>query len=132
MVLHLVIRYIMQNSKCTILNTSALSLSLFARAFCESCKFLSDFLSHAVGSAPFTCIFSLLCVYYFYHLPLYPAVQLDVLAVVVDVVAGVVDVQRHVLVLEVLLQPALVRLTTPQLLIHLQKHLADQHLLQDK
>ena len=72
------------------------------------------------------------CVYCFYHLPLYPAVQLDVLAVVVDVVAGVVDVQGHVLVLQVLLQPALVRLTTPQLLIHLQKHLADQHRLQDK
>ena len=57
-----------------------------------------------------------------YHLPLYPAVQLDVLAVVVDVVAGVVDVQGHVLVLQVLLQPALVRLTATQLLVHLQKY----------
>ena len=48
--------------------------------------------------------------------------QLDVLAVVVDVVAGVVDVQGHVLVLQVLLQPALVRLTATQLLVHLQKY----------
>ena len=79
-------------------------------------------------------------------LPLYPAVQLDVLAVVVDVVAPgdhhghhvnmvsdqgeddddhdndvarVVDVQRHVLVLQVLLQPALVGLATSKLLVHL-------------
>ena len=44
----------------------------------------------------------------FHYLSLNTPVQLDVLAVVVDVVAGVVDVQGHVLVLQVLLQSALV------------------------
>ena len=53
------------------------------------------------------CIFSLLY-FIFHHLSLYPAMQLDILAVVVDVVAGVVDVEGNVLVLQVLLQPTLV------------------------
>ena len=48
--------------------------------------------------------------------------QLDVLAVVVDVVAGVVDVEGNVLVLQVLLQPTLVRLATPQFLVHLHRY----------
>ena len=54
-------------------------------------------------------MFSNLCFFWgFFHLALNPAVELDVLAVVVDVVTGVVDVQRHVLVLQILLQSALV------------------------
>ena len=57
----------------------------------------------------------------FHYLSLNTPVKLDVLAVVVDVVAGVVDVQGHVLVLQVLLQPALVGLAATQLLVHLQR-----------